>query len=89
MTTGIMTVINVIVFIERPTVSRKKKAQIHAHLNYKSNSGGLLSGYPLLDEAKYFAELVLPHLPNVSMPKVQNRIPETEPVTPLTTAPLR
>jgi alkanesulfonate monooxygenase len=49
----------------------------------------ILSGYPLLDEAEYFAELVLPHLPNVSMPKVQNRIPDTEPVTPLTTAPLR
>ncbi len=49
----------------------------------------ILSGYPLLDEAKYFADLVLPHLPNVSMPKVQNRNPDREPVTPLTTAPLR
>lgn len=49
----------------------------------------ILSGYPLLDEAKYFADLVLPYLPNVSMPKVQKRIPDLEPVTPLTTAPLR
>ncbi len=48
----------------------------------------ILSGYPLLDEAKYFAELVLPYLPNVSMPKIQKRIPDAEPVTPLTTAPL-
>jgi len=49
----------------------------------------ILSGYPLLDEAKYFAELVLPYLPNVTMSKVQKRTPETEPVTPLTSAELR
>jgi alkanesulfonate monooxygenase len=49
----------------------------------------ILSGYPLIDEAHHFARLVLPHLPNVSMPVVQNRIPKDEPVTPLTTAVLR
>ncbi len=49
----------------------------------------ILSGYPLLDEARHFARLVLPHLPNVSMPALQGRIPQGEPVTPLTTAPLK
>lgn len=49
----------------------------------------ILSGYPLLDEAYHFAQLVLPHLPNVSMPVIQSRIPAQEPVTPLTTAILR
>jgi alkanesulfonate monooxygenase len=49
----------------------------------------IFSGYPLLDEADYFARYVLPRLPNVSMPDVQNRRPATTPVTPLTTATLR
>jgi len=35
----------------------------------------IFSGYPLLEEAEYFANLVLPHLPNMSMPVVQGRIP--------------
>ncbi|MDV6237258.1 LLM class flavin-dependent oxidoreductase [Leptospira ellisii] len=45
----------------------------------------ILSGYPLLEECKLFAEKVLPHLDTVSLPEAQNRIPETVPVTPLTT----
>jgi alkanesulfonate monooxygenase len=49
----------------------------------------IFSGYPLLDEADYFARYVLPRLPNVSMPQVQGRIPRETPVTPLTTALLR
>lgn len=35
----------------------------------------IFSGYPLLDEADYFARYVLPRLPNVSMPDVQGRRP--------------
>lgn len=46
----------------------------------------IFSGFPLIEEANYFAKLVLPHLPNVSMPVQQNRIPAETPVTPLTTA---
>jgi alkanesulfonate monooxygenase len=49
----------------------------------------ILSGYPLIDEARHFARLVLPHLPNVSMPALQGRTPQQEPVTPLTTALLK
>ncbi|KUG09940.1 LLM class flavin-dependent oxidoreductase [Solirubrum puertoriconensis] len=49
----------------------------------------IFSGYPLIDEANLFARYVLPRLPNVSMPKLQGRIPAETPVTPLTTAPLR
>jgi hypothetical protein len=49
----------------------------------------IFSGYPLLDEAGYFARYVLPHLPNVSMPEFQGRRPKEKPVTPLTTRPLR
>jgi alkanesulfonate monooxygenase len=49
----------------------------------------ILSGYPLLEESKLFAEKVLPHLPNVQLNVLQGRVPKTEPVTPLTTAPLR
>ena len=48
----------------------------------------ILSGYPLLDEGKLFANYVLPRLPNVSMAKLQGRIPEQTPVTPLTTGAL-
>ncbi|WP_421826793.1 LLM class flavin-dependent oxidoreductase [Larkinella sp.] len=44
----------------------------------------IFSGFPLIEEANYFADLVLPHLPNVSMPVLQNRIPAETPVTPLT-----
>lgn len=46
----------------------------------------VFSGFPLMEEAEHFAKLVLPHLPNVSMPAYHNRIPKQVPVTPLTTA---
>lgn len=34
----------------------------------------ILSGYPLMEEARYFAELVLPHLPQVKLNQIQNRL---------------
>lgn len=45
----------------------------------------ILSGYPLMDECKIFAEKVLPNLNTISLPKAQERIPDRTPVTPLTT----
>lgn len=46
----------------------------------------VFSGFPLIEEANYFAKLVLPHLPNVNLSDVQGRRPKETPVTPLTTA---
>jgi alkanesulfonate monooxygenase len=43
----------------------------------------IFSGYPHLDEAKHFGELVMPHLETVSMPIAQGRIPQSPPATPL------
>lgn len=43
----------------------------------------IFSGYPHLDECNLFAKYVLPKLNNVSMPIVQGRIPNEEPLTPL------
>ncbi|MEZ5043988.1 MAG: LLM class flavin-dependent oxidoreductase [Saprospiraceae bacterium] len=43
----------------------------------------IFSGYPHLDECKLFANYVLPQLKTISMPVVQGRIPEKEPLTPL------
>jgi alkanesulfonate monooxygenase len=43
----------------------------------------IFSGYPHLDECQRFGELVLPHLKTFSMPEVQGRIPQEEPLTPL------
>lgn len=48
----------------------------------------IFSGFPLQQEADYFARLVLPHLPNVCLSEFQERIPKQPPVTPYTTAPL-
>ena len=45
----------------------------------------ILSGYPHLDECRRFAELVLPQLETVSLPRVHGRQPDTPPTTPLTT----
>ena len=49
----------------------------------------IFSGFPLMEEAGYFASLVLPHLPNVCLSTVQGRIPKEQPITPLTTGELR
>jgi alkanesulfonate monooxygenase len=49
----------------------------------------ILSGYPLKEEAEYVAKYILPHLPMAQLNVLQGRKPTTEPVTPLTTAPLR
>ncbi|QHV94336.1 LLM class flavin-dependent oxidoreductase [Spirosoma endbachense] len=35
----------------------------------------IFSGYPLIEEAEWFAQLILPRLPNVSMSMIQGRIP--------------
>lgn len=47
----------------------------------------IFSGYPHLDECKYFARYVLPELKTVSMPEVQGRIPQGIPKTPLAAGP--
>jgi alkanesulfonate monooxygenase len=63
--------------------------QIIAKLNRYMDMGFrsfIFSGFPLLEEANYFATLVLPHLPNACLSTVQNRIPQETPITPLTTA---
>lgn len=49
----------------------------------------ILSGYPLIEECDLFAKYVLPYLPNEKLAQLQGRIPNTEPVTPLTTATLK
>jgi alkanesulfonate monooxygenase len=49
----------------------------------------VFSGFPLIEESEHFARLVLPHLPNVSLSRLQGRIPEFEPSTPLTHAALQ
>ena len=43
----------------------------------------IFSGYPHLKECELFAKYVLPHIPNVSLPKLYGRIPEETPLTPL------
>ena len=43
----------------------------------------IFSGYPHLEEAEHFGSKVLPHLNNVSLPKVYGRVPTTPPATPL------
>lgn len=48
----------------------------------------IFSGFPLIEEANYFAKLVLPRLPNASLPHLQGRIPQETPTTPLTNAEL-
>ncbi|MDX2001854.1 MAG: LLM class flavin-dependent oxidoreductase [Chitinophagales bacterium] len=49
----------------------------------------IFSGFPLLEECEYFSKLVLPYLPQASLPKLQGKVNDTEPVTPLTTAVLK
>ncbi len=66
--------------------------QIIAKLNRYMDMGiraFIFSGFPLIEEAEYFAKLVLPHLPNASLSRLQGRIPENEPSTPLTYAALQ
>ncbi|MEL7434586.1 MAG: alkanesulfonate monooxygenase, partial [Chloroflexota bacterium] len=45
----------------------------------------IFSGYPHLEEAKYFGELVLPHIETVSLPEALGRRPQALPATPLGT----
>lgn len=56
--------------------------KIHRYMDMGIRSF-IFSGYPHIDECKYFAQLVLPHLKTVSMPEVQGRIPTSYPDTPL------
>lgn len=58
------------------------REQIIAKLNRYLDMGlraFIFSGYPLLAEANWFARLVLPHLPNVSLARLQHRIPDLPP----------
>ncbi|MBT8411852.1 MAG: LLM class flavin-dependent oxidoreductase [Octadecabacter sp.] len=43
----------------------------------------IFSGYPHIDEAKYFGKLVLPELKTCSMPHAYGRVPASTPNTPL------
>lgn len=63
-----------------------KKLQRYMDMGIRSF---ILSGYPLKEEANYVASYLLPHLPLAQLNVLQERKPTTEPVTPLTTAPLR
>lgn len=45
--------------------------------------GFIFSGYPHLNECNLFAKYVLPKMKTVSMPIIQNRIPQNTPNTPL------
>jgi len=45
----------------------------------------IFSGYPHLDEARHFADQVLPHVKTCSLPHEYGRVPETVPATPLGT----
>ena len=47
----------------------------------------IFSGYPHKDECERFGKLVMPHLKTVSLAAEQNRIPRTNPLTPLAAAP--
>jgi alkanesulfonate monooxygenase len=47
----------------------------------------ILSGYPHLDECERVARWVLPRIPQCRLARIQGRLPETPPSTPLTDAP--
>ena len=43
----------------------------------------IFSGYPHIDEAKYFGKLVMPELKTCSLPHAYGRVPDSTPPTPL------
>lgn len=47
----------------------------------------IFSGYPHIDEAKYFGKLVMPHLKTCSLPHAYGRVPNDTPATPLGNGP--
>jgi alkanesulfonate monooxygenase len=47
----------------------------------------IFSGYPHIDEAKYFGKLVMPDLKTCSLPHVYGRVPINTPATPLGNGP--
>jgi alkanesulfonate monooxygenase len=66
--------------------------QVHAKLQRYIDMGFrafIFSGYPHIDECERFARWVLPRLETCRFAEIQGRLPKTEPVTPLTTAPRR
>ena len=67
-------------------------AQILAKLNRYMDMGirsFILSGYPLMEEARLVAEHILPQLSLAQLNVLQGRKPSSTPITPLTTASLR
>ncbi len=62
-------------------VTVRSKLERYMSLGFRSF---ILSGYPLLDELKYFGDLVLADLPNVRLAEQQGRVPLVRPSTPLT-----
>jgi len=67
-------------------------AQIVAKLNRYMDMGirsFILSGYPLMEEARLVAEHILPQLSLAQLNVLQGRKPSSTPITPLTTASLR
>lgn len=57
-----------------------KKLQRYMDMGIRSF---IFSGYPHLQECEMFAKYVLPKLKTFSMPEVQGRVTDTEPLTPL------
>lgn len=51
--------------------------KIHRYMDMGIRSF-IFSGYPLIEESRQFARLVLPHLPNSSLAQVQGRIPSAK-----------
>lgn len=49
----------------------------------------ILSGYPLIEESRYFGKYIMPYFPPVKLAKIQGRIPSGTPATPLTFGTLR
>jgi len=47
----------------------------------------IFSGYPHIDEAKYFGKLVMPELKTCSLPHAYGRVPNSTPATPLGNGP--
>ena len=49
----------------------------------------ILSGYPHLEEGENVARWILPRIPQCRLARVQGRLPESPPSTPLTDGPRR
>jgi len=49
----------------------------------------IFSGFPLIEESEIFAQYILSRMPHASLSELHGRIPQTAPITPLTTASLQ